>query len=749
MDSPNKSFSPEFVTAFQRILDSHGQANDIFQKALAVLAKHSLMYTVSRVKCKYFIPHRNNRGGLLLSPFNAHRNAKRIHKVGADLAQITNAYATELPSAGQHRDAQLTASRNLISRSNGLLAPLNGEERYASLGAGHTAAFCKLAEVGGPTPEPDLQDECGNIDVGKIKRNANFKIMIEDGWDWKIIHADVDIVFPKFSQIAQRALNTANHVATEVGELETGITLAASINDPGMQDLPDWKALAIENIVSLCVPCAGYADVILDYIIMFGDGPGAPMITFMDNVTKQFNANVNMGETFWHALTYSSFASKVCKMPLLRSALALANLTGAKTEDGIAKLLTKSDISKVTHKNNLALCQSCESTLNDALDITKALGAQYPSKFDEEAALAVKGKLFVRVGLLAADKAKLGKEAKEYTLPEIQAMFLKNCSVVIGAKIDFPKWSGSADVDDKNDANAGVPQTAHSSTLTRLEDHSDPAWIAKGNGFEAGKTVHEKGHNTMFTIVDINAAGVTLKETFSYVNEFQTVQVQLDELISNWHTTNAAIPMKMNGGQQRNPALMVDAQKCTIFRALMDADSMNEKARSLVFWRRPDAARTSQRIAKGALTLVPVVQLNGISTRRVSQAVSVGKYPVNNANMEFFLLPVAKPSFKEGVIDFEKEATIAAYWWVGDTPVRSKANMEVESIIKHGIKIPVLKNKVDIEPFTELLKFKPQDKPVALKNATVLDPMSDDDSDAAKKPISSEKATAPQKRKRL
>ena len=48
--------------------------------------------------------------------------------------------------------------------------------------------------------------------------------MIEEGCDWEIAKAIVDIRFPKFAVVAQKALNTQNHVSTEVGELEAAVT---------------------------------------------------------------------------------------------------------------------------------------------------------------------------------------------------------------------------------------------------------------------------------------------------------------------------------------------------------------------------------------------------------------------------------------------------------------------------------------------------------------------------------------------
>ena len=212
MAPQSQVFSDDFATAFQKLLDGNGKANEIFQQAMQMLRDSGHAYDMKTLHPDLFMTHTRNRGGLMLSPYNCHSNArKEVHNVGADCKQLSNAVAVELSE--QNSAGHIQANERLIKRSKGLLAPLNGKERYATLGAGHTAAWCKLAGVGGPTPEKPLQDEHGKIDVQKICRNAEFKAMIEEGWSWEIVKAAVDVRFPRFAVIAQEALNTQNHVA--------------------------------------------------------------------------------------------------------------------------------------------------------------------------------------------------------------------------------------------------------------------------------------------------------------------------------------------------------------------------------------------------------------------------------------------------------------------------------------------------------------------------------------------------------
>ena len=63
-----------------------------------------------------------------------------------------------------------------------MLAPVSGTEKVCSVGTGHAAAFCRAANAGCKTPHKLLQNTDGGISIQKLKRNPNFKIMLEEGW---------------------------------------------------------------------------------------------------------------------------------------------------------------------------------------------------------------------------------------------------------------------------------------------------------------------------------------------------------------------------------------------------------------------------------------------------------------------------------------------------------------------------------------------------------------------------------------
>ena len=236
-------FQADFTAALA--LQGKKPTNEVFQECMKVLKDHKVSYTVV-AKPACFLVHKENRGRLMLSPHNAHRNCLSIHKVGADMTQLINAVAMELPASGRWRNEQFSANERLVKAAAGLLPSINNEERYTTLGCGHTAAICKLAGQDNPkTPIAELRDEHGNLKVAMLKKNPQFKIMIEDGWTWTIIPALVDELFPAFAKLAMKALNTSNHVGIAQGELETQLQLSDLVDDNGFTEKN--KKIKIKN----------------------------------------------------------------------------------------------------------------------------------------------------------------------------------------------------------------------------------------------------------------------------------------------------------------------------------------------------------------------------------------------------------------------------------------------------------------------------------------------------------------------
>ena len=545
---------------------------------------------------------------------------------------------------------------------------INFCERFCSLGCGHTVAFCKHAEVGGKTNQKSLQQHDNElIDLQKLCTNRNFERMIKDGWEWNVVYSCVDEEFPEFADIAQRALNTRNHINNVVGELEACVTLAQTVQDPGMKDIEDWKKLAVQNLTSLCVPCSTYGAVLLEYIMAYGGGDDCEVIHFIDNVSKQFAASLPMGETFWKTLLETEFADKLCKFPFLRTALMLANLTGTKVEDGTARSVTKTHIGQVAGKAKMAETVEAEKTLEDAWNLTEAVSSR-------DAALKPLGQMFVRIGLkLCGLEKKAGREGKVYSFMDIKKHFLKDLGALLGKTIEYPKWF--CDDDDDDDQDSLLPETDATEpsgavkTFATIENHFDPIWMCGQSGFKLGSKVIEKGIESsserpgIFVIFSIGET-VALHEACHYGGAPVRANVSVEELLRNWSITKADPPLRMQDPSSTAvpEALNLVLKKNKVFSALLEAHSKNQKhLADLSYFRRPDQVRTKDvQIKASALTLVPFVPLNNIviDSKVTARIIEVEEFDGHR----FSIIPTSKPGHEGDVWD--KDAPMAnAYFW--------------------------------------------------------------------------------------
>ena len=105
------------------------------------IVKEKKTIHVCRILC-----HPRNRGGFMLNGFNAHANASKVKKVGANRAELHGACVIQLMPFPAEREKQMNANRKVAAASNGLISPPNGDEDLLSIGTGHMVSFCRAAQ---------------------------------------------------------------------------------------------------------------------------------------------------------------------------------------------------------------------------------------------------------------------------------------------------------------------------------------------------------------------------------------------------------------------------------------------------------------------------------------------------------------------------------------------------------------------------------------------------------------------------
>ena len=297
------ALSQEFKESLEAILSREGKDSPmtIFQNGMKLMKAHQISYE-QHVHPSQTLTHTENRSGLMLDCTKVHNNIISIFKGGADIKQLTNSYAFELGPESSLRKQHLEANAKLIAESNGWLAPINGSERYVTVGCGHTVAGCKAVWCGSCKTDveelKDPADEEGKLNRGYLEKSSVYKSMINDGWTWTIIPSSVDEQYPQFANIAQQALNVSNHIATEMSELEVAIILAKFV-ETGKEDK------AVNHIQNLGAPSAPYAETMLVFVKEYGGGAGAPHLKFADSVAKSFHISTKISCKTWKTCTAS------------------------------------------------------------------------------------------------------------------------------------------------------------------------------------------------------------------------------------------------------------------------------------------------------------------------------------------------------------------------------------------------------------------------------------------------------------
>ena len=700
----------EFKKEFEADLKLKKPANEVLQACMKTLFEHNLCYQ-SVIEPKYFLVHKHNRGGLMLSPHNVHRNAANIARVGADLKQLTNAVCIELSSDGPQRETNIAANRRLIEKSEGLLAQINGQERYLTLGCGHTTAFCKSACAGGKTSEPSLQNSDGSIAIHKVKANSSFKQMLEHGWGWTVIKSAVDTAFPDFSKLAQRALNTANHVSTAVGELEAMTVIADFLEQQA--DAPDIEKQACASIEDLCIPCSGYALCLKNFVVKFGGGNGTPLIVFLDSIAKKSNCTTTLGGTFFEAITYAKFGDIMCQRPLTRVALALCNFQCQADQviDGVAKLVRVADIRKLNNEKTLLI----ENTLRQGWEIMQAVHhAQENCTRPVDEYYPPLGKLFVRVVLHFLDKNKVN-EGRDLSLSEIKGAYLADLSSIEGTAIKYDPWQDGVDAVEPEPLHQAESAYERSGpALMSLDEQCQPQYIANKKSSFVDQIVVQQGLNPLghrfepCKILSISDH-VRVAIVGQYSGATETADVPLLEFCSKFDKYKGTLPVKLVAAPMGVlPAQAMFSKSC-LFIALHDAFlkfSPSTFAAQLCFWQKPDMVRTTCRILPHKLVLVPMAPLANIVCGILSShAVSLGKHKGDNDEPTNFSVVKPTPHPPKEVGGAYPDASwLVPFWWVQEAPNNAVANMAWSVKIMNGCPIPVLENKVEIGPHTQLLK---------------------------------------------
>ena len=488
--------------------------------------------------------HPKNRAGFMLNAFNAQANGSKVKRIGANRDELHGAVVIELMPTPAEKKLQIDANVKIAAASKGMIAQPTGQERYMSIGTGHMVSFCRAANHGCVTPFKDLRNEVdGNISLEILKRDGEYKLMLEEGWYFEVLPWQTEVTWPTLPEFGQRALNAANSVATDATEWEVAITISETYEN---MDDPSWD-LAVQAALAGNPSCASYGASIQKLVELYSGGHGAPLVREQDEFAKTMGESKRLGELFSNAIVETKF-DPYDPMVHVRHALIATNLTSCKVEDHIAKLLTKSDVVALAGKDKMPTIKAANAELCSAR--TFALALHDGGALSRERYIEMLGLLRIRIGAHLCGKGKQTFEAIAFEdRATVLALFLKDITEHLKASgaslasvgVEFPaNLAHALKVPEKhapcNAKNGDEGVNAHEEHALSIDEVSSKDYMAKRKGFKIGSMVYEKSVGAKDGVYEITMIGddIGLKEVDEFKDDHLTVKVPFPKFMEGW-----------------------------------------------------------------------------------------------------------------------------------------------------------------------------------------------------------------------
>ena len=317
------------------------------------------------VNPKFVMVHPANRSGFGINAHNSHRIGALIKRVGADFDELKSCWLFEVSGVPKQREAQLDFNEKLVRAADGKLAPLNSAEKFLSVSKSHTFALARAVTHCCKTDNVELAGADGHIDAQRLRRDAKFAKMLDEGWQVRKVNWEAEATWPFLPDLIQRACNAANDIPSPASELEVACSIATFAKNAAHRgDTVDWGA-CMEAAIAASPRCGSYASVLKELAFKFGGGPDAPVIHMMDAFSNKYCPNVILGEDFLRAVVETTFLPD-SQFPLARAAMLLVNLTSPKVVDGVARLASRSDVLSLAGKAKVQQLLELEADLQTA-----------------------------------------------------------------------------------------------------------------------------------------------------------------------------------------------------------------------------------------------------------------------------------------------------------------------------------------------------------------------------------------------
>jgi len=186
-----------------------------FETITGLLTKHGLLISGS-ASAQELMVHPSNRNGLGVNAFQVHDVGLRVHRLGWMNSEFTDkAFVFEVSRNHTQRAVQLNFNEGLVNRSNGLIAPINGHEKFLTVGSGHCAQFVKACLAKCVSHHRSLAGADGKLDADRLRfEKPSWKKPLA-ALDIKIFSVECEEMWPELPSLAQ-AINIYIYIYTYI-----------------------------------------------------------------------------------------------------------------------------------------------------------------------------------------------------------------------------------------------------------------------------------------------------------------------------------------------------------------------------------------------------------------------------------------------------------------------------------------------------------------------------------------------------
>ncbi len=658
---------------------------------------------------------------------------------------------------------QIAANVKVIKASSGLLAPVNGSERHLSLGTGHAAAFVKAANHGCRTPISYIQDMDGNINLLFLKMQKHYKIMLEQGWMFTQLPWQVEAAWPNSPDVLQRALNSTSEVHSAVTELEGAVTIAECLESG------DDEETAIATATSGSPTWASYAQLLAQLAKQYGGGKKVPLLHKLDGFAKKHGENRRLGEEFLQAVVNGfKYADPSIQLPRIVDMLLTTNMVSQRLVDGVARCLTKTDVSSLGGNKRVFLLQTVENHLEEAEAICNHLLANHPDTLKPDSDIAekisnIEGLFKVRLGAHICKKGKQTFERKDWaSVDDIVRAFCKEVHGMIDGVdgCQLPLFSSTwvtIVAGAKADAEEEKMQTSKVELMT-VERLKSTEEAAKRKGYKQGSMIFEKAVGLKAGLYEIIVLGdeceLAERDSFKPVEALRNVKVSFDTLWKNWITFSGVASVRLDvdwsgHAMWKQTDGLLELSKAKLFEALFDHANDNPVTpQDVVLCIKPVCLRANRDFKTQELVLVPCVpHMANLTITKGSGLDLDMQVGSGQTKLRFF---VVKPSQPTKAFDEWKHESVNPFWGVGSTHNQADANLKYQIVKIDDISFQVLTTRRSVKKMDVLQYYKEALVATPLKDATSVETKADEGA-TGEPPAAPKKsgAAAPSKRLRV